>query len=82
MLVGDTDGGHTVTFVNEGSVGRPRDGDWRACLAVVDPGVTRAGELGVALVRVPYDHERLTHALAGTSLITRFQGPDDEGGVD
>ncbi len=30
-----------TTFVNVGSGGRPKDGDWRVCYAIVDPGKTR-----------------------------------------
>ena len=29
-----------TTFVNVGSAGRPKDGDWRACYALVDPSVS------------------------------------------
>lgn len=67
-----------VTFVNDGSVGRPRDGDWRACYALVDPGFGTPGELTVSFVRVPYDFGALQDALARTDLITTFDGP---GGV-
>jgi predicted phosphodiesterase len=69
------DAGATTLFVNVGSAGRPKDGDWRVCYAVVDPGRLAAGEPAVEFVRVPYDHERLMAALAGTDLITTFQGP-------
>jgi predicted phosphodiesterase len=64
-----------TAFVNVGSAGRPKDGDWRACYAVVDPGQTVAGHLDVEFVRVAYDHERLMAALAQTALITSFDGP-------
>jgi len=72
------DDGRVVSFVNDGSVGRPTDGDWRSCVTVVDPGVRSEGELSVESVRVPYDHERLVDAVAGTDLITRFAGPDGQ----
>ena len=76
--------GETV-FVNVGSGGRPKDGDWRVCYAIVDP--ARLGEPDfVEFVRVPYDYERLQRELAATPLITSFAGPeqgrtrhDDEG---
>jgi len=45
------------------------------CYAVLDPGRLAAGEPAVEFVRVPYDHERLLAALAGTDLITTFRGP-------
>lgn len=37
-------------YVNAGSVGQPRDGDWRASYAIYDPGQSM-----VELRRVPYD---------------------------
>ena len=64
-----------TTFVNVGSAGRPKDGDWRVCYAVVDPARLAAGEPCVEFARVPYDFERLTDMLAGTPLITSFAGP-------
>jgi predicted phosphodiesterase len=64
-----------TTFVNVGSGGRPKDGDWRVCYALVDP--ARLGEPGfVRFVRVPYDYERLQRDLAETPLITSFAGPE------
>jgi len=63
-----------TTFVNVGSGGRPKDGDWRVCYAVVHP--ERIGTPGfVEFVRVPYDYERLQQGLAGTPLITSFTAP-------
>jgi diadenosine tetraphosphatase ApaH/serine/threonine PP2A family protein phosphatase len=65
-------------FVNVGSGGRPKDGDWRVCYAIVDP--ARLGEPGfVEFVRVPYDYDRLQRELAATPLITSFAGPEQEG---
>ena len=64
-----------TTFVNVGSGGRPKDGDWRACYAVVDPGKLGTGEPFVEFVRVPYDYERLAADLAATPLITSFTAP-------
>ncbi|MEO6525872.1 MAG: metallophosphoesterase family protein [Gemmatimonadaceae bacterium] len=48
-----------VHFINTGSVGRPKDGDWRAGYVLVDIG---AANVGVEFVRVGYDIER---AIAG-----------------
>jgi predicted phosphodiesterase len=63
-----------TTFVNVGSGGRPKDGDWRVCYAVVDP--AQLGTPGfVDFVRVPYDYERLQRDLAATPLITSFAAP-------
>jgi len=41
-----------IHFINTGSVGRPKDGDWRAGYVLLDLGV---GEPRVEIVRVPYD---------------------------
>jgi predicted phosphodiesterase len=41
-----------VHFVNTGSVGRPKDGDWRAGYVLLD---VEAGDARVELVRVEYD---------------------------
>ena len=77
--------GLSTLFVNVGSAGRPKDGDWRACYALVDPDALAgeraqgAGRPGagpaVEFVRVPYDYERLAAAVAATQLITRFARP-------
>jgi predicted phosphodiesterase len=67
--VGDT------TFVNVGSAGRPKDGDWRVCYAIVDPAVSADDPGFVEFVRVPYDYERLLANLAATPLITSFVAP-------
>ena len=77
--------GTATLFVNAGSAGRPKDGDWRACYAVVDPAALAAaspaaarGDAAVTFVRVPYDVGRLRRALAETPLITHFDGPPEE----
>ena len=67
--------GAATLFVNVGSGGRPKDGDWRVCYALVDPGELAAGRPAVEFVRVPYDYERLMAALAETDLITSFEAP-------
>ena len=64
-----------TTFVNVGSGGRPKDGDWRVCYALVNPARLGEGEGFVEFVRVPYDYERLLADLAGTPLITSFAAP-------
>ncbi|HTX71025.1 MAG TPA: metallophosphoesterase family protein [Thermoleophilia bacterium] len=71
--------GDSTLFINVGSGGRPKDGDWRVCYAVVDPARLSAGEPAVEFVRVPYDYERLTAALAATDLITSFEPPAPAG---
>ncbi len=70
--------GASTLFVNAGSAGRPKDGDWRACYAVLDPAALAAGRPAVEFVRVPFDIGRLRRALAATPLVTRFDGPEEE----
>ena len=64
-----------TTFVNVGSAGRPKDGDWRVCYALIDPRPAGAGGLAVEFVRLAFDYERLAAALARTTLTTTFDGP-------
>ena len=69
-----------TTFVNVGSAGRPKDGDWRACYAIVDPSGSAAGR---AVRRVRARALRLRTAardLAATPLITSFAGPSAQEG--
>jgi predicted phosphodiesterase len=55
-------------FVNTGSVGRPKDGDWRAGYVMLDLG---EGDPRVELVRVEYDIERTIAGVRAAGL------PDD-----
>jgi hypothetical protein len=57
-----------VHFVNTGSVGRPKDGDWRAGYVVLEVG---GGEPNVEFVRVEYDVERAMEGILRSAL------PDD-----
>ena len=57
-----------VHFVNTGSVGRPKDGDWRPGYVLLDVG---ADEPGVEFVRVEYDVERAVRGILESDL------PDD-----
>jgi predicted phosphodiesterase len=57
-----------VHFVNTGSVGRPKDGDWRAGYVLLQLG---AGDVSVEVVRVEYDLERARQAILESRL------PDD-----
>jgi len=54
-----------VHFVNTGSVGRPKDGDWRAGYVVLDMG---SGEARVEFVRVEYDVEQAASAIRASTL--------------
>jgi len=61
----DVDG---VQFINTGSVGRPKDGDWRAGYVVLDVGATTS----VEFVRVEYDVEAAAQAILATDLPSDF----------
>ena len=60
-----------VTLANTGSVGRPKDGDWRAgyTLVEVTPELPRPS---VEHVRVEYDVERSAHAIEQSDLPHEF----------
>ena len=59
-----------VTFVNTGSVGRPKDGDWRAGYVLLTPGEDGA-EVEVEVVRLEYDLDRAMRGIRESTL------PDD-----
>lgn len=56
-------------FINTGSVGRPKDGDWRAGYIRLELG---EGEAHVEFVRVAYDVEAAVAALAAAELPDEF----------
>lgn len=56
-----------VSFVNVGSVGKPKDGDWRACYATIDLATS-----DVRFVRVEYDVQRAMQAIRQTDLPREF----------
>lgn len=58
-----------VTFVNTGSVGRPKDGDWRAGYVAV---TLEAGTAEAEIVRVEYDLERAVAAILASDLPDEF----------
>jgi predicted phosphodiesterase len=58
-----------IHFVNTGSVGRPKDGDWRAGYVLLDLG---DGDPQVEFVRVVYDVERSVEAIRGSELPDEF----------
>jgi len=58
-----------VHFVNTGSVGRPKDGDWRAGYVLLDVG---AGDARVEFVRVEYDLDAATRAVVEAGLPPEF----------
>ena len=54
-----------IHFVNTGSVGRPKDGDWRAGYVILD---LADGAVSAAFVRVAYDLERAMRAIRDSGL--------------
>jgi predicted phosphodiesterase len=58
-----------IHFVNTGSVGRPKDGDWRAGYVVLDLG---EGSPRVEFVRIDYDIERTAAGIRAAGLPEDF----------
>jgi putative phosphoesterase len=65
-----------VLFVNVGSVGKPKDGDWRACYAILE---TETG--AVQFVRVPYDVKTVADAIRQSDLPDEFATDLEQGGL-
>ena len=68
--VKDVDG---VRFVNVGSVGKPKDGDWRACYALLEAG-------DATFRRVEYDVRAAAAAIRATDLPHEFAADIESGG--
>jgi len=66
-----------VLFVNAGSVGKPKDGDWRACYAILEPAAAEP----VRFVRLPYDLEQVTTAIRASELPHEFAADLERGGA-
>jgi putative phosphoesterase len=66
-----------VWFVNVGSVGKPKDGNWHACYALLD--VTAAPP--ASFVRVPYDIKAVTDAIRLSDLPDAFAADLERGGA-
>ena len=58
-----------VQFINTGSVGRPKDGDWRACYALLT--IDQSGAC-VEFVRVSYDVDEAASAIRESDLPNEF----------
>ena len=67
-----------VQFINTGSVGRPKDGDWRACYALLS---MEASGARVEFVRVPYDVEEAADAIRLSDLPSEFAEVLKSGGT-
>jgi diadenosine tetraphosphatase ApaH/serine/threonine PP2A family protein phosphatase len=63
-----------VTFLNAGSVGKPKDGDWRACDAMVEDG-------RCTFHRVEYDVAAAAAAIRATKLPHEFARDIETGGA-
>lgn len=58
-----------VRFVNTGSVGRPKDGDWRACYVLL---TIEQSAASVEFVRVSYDVDEAANAIRESGLPNEF----------
>ncbi len=67
-----------VHFLNTGSVGRPKDGNWRAGYVLVSMG---EGDPKPEFVRVDYDIERAMAGIRASGLPDAFAGQLRSGGV-
>jgi diadenosine tetraphosphatase ApaH/serine/threonine PP2A family protein phosphatase len=56
-------------FVNDGSAGKPKDGDPRACYAVID---VIKGSVDVTFRRVTYDVAAVASAIRASELPDQF----------
>jgi putative phosphoesterase len=56
-------------FINAGSVGKPKDGDPRSCVALID---VTADKVTVEFLRVPYDVEKAAAAIVSSGLPPYF----------
>lgn len=63
-----------VLFVNAGSVGKPKDGDWRACYVLLEDGLA-------AFRRVEYDVKGAAAAIRATNLPHEFARDIETGGA-
>src|SRR5690606_37905479 len=67
-----------VVFVNAGSVGKPKDGDWRACYIILDPSDPTSP---VEFIRVSYDVAREAAAIRASDLPDKFAVDIETGGA-
>jgi len=58
-----------IHFVNTGSVGRPKDGDWRAGYTLLNVG---AASVAIEFIRVKYELERVIQAIQDSDLPNEF----------
>jgi putative phosphoesterase len=66
-----------VLFLNAGSVGKPKDGDPRACYVILDT----SGDVAVEFRRIPYDIARMAAAIRESDLPDKFASDIETGGA-
>jgi putative phosphoesterase len=66
-----------VMFLNAGSVGKPKDGDWRACYAILEMGDPPTA----TFQRVTYDVKKAAAAIRATELPHEFGSDIETGGT-
>ncbi len=66
-----------VMFLNVGSVGKPKDGDWRACYAILEMGTTPRADFQ----RITYDVQKAAAAIRATELPHEFAADIESGGA-
>jgi putative phosphoesterase len=66
-----------IQFINTGSVGRPKDGDWRACYVLLS---MEASSARVEFVRVPYEVDEAADAIRVSDLPSEFADVLKSGG--
>jgi len=73
-----------IQFINAGSVGRAKDGDWRACYLLLhpDPESPAEGETWVRpeFVRIEYGLPRAADAIRSSTLPNEFATALEKGG--
>jgi len=68
---------HNVLFLNVGSLGKPNDGDCRACYAILEPAAAEP----VHFFRVEYDIQTVTDAIRHSELPHEFADDLEHGGA-
>jgi putative phosphoesterase len=66
-----------VLFLNAGSIGKPKDGDPRACYVVLDT----SGDVKVEFRRIPYDVQTVAMAIRQSELPDHFAADIETGGA-
>lgn len=66
-----------VLFLNAGSIGKPKDGDPRACYVVLDT----SGDVSLEFRRIPYDVQTVATAIRQSELPDHFATDIETGGA-